>query len=68
MAPGALAGEVSVTRLFLKEQHVFHLPSFLNARNYPAFVAPEGNVFLIDVPVAGLQLLYEFAFGYGLAA
>ena len=53
---------------FSKKQHVFHLPSFLYARNYPAFVTPERNVLLVNVPVPGFQLLYEPAFGYGLAA
>ena len=50
--------------LFFKKQHIFHLPSSFNARHYFAFVAPEGDILFIDIPVSGLQLLQQFAFGH----
>ena len=50
--------------LLFKKQQIFHLPSPFNARNYLAFVTPERDILLIDIPVSGLQLLQQFAFGH----
>lgn len=41
--------------LLFKKQQIFHLPSPFNARNYLAFVTPERDILLIDIPVSGLQ-------------
>lgn len=46
-----------------KKQQIFHLPSPLDARNYLAFIAAEGNVLLVNIPVSGFQFLYQLAFG-----
>ena len=54
--------------LFFKKQHIFHLPSPLNARHYLAFVTPERNVLLIDISVTCLQLLDKSTLGYFLVA
>ena len=50
--------------LLFKKQQIVHLPSPFNARNYLAFVTPERDILLIDIPVSGLQLLQQFAFGH----
>ena len=50
--------------LLFKKQHIFHLPSPLNARNDLTFVTPERNILLIDIPVTCFQLLQQFAFGH----
>lgn len=52
----------------LQKQQIFHLPSPLDARNYLAFIAAEGNVLLVNVPVPGFQFLYQLAFGKVFAA
>ena len=49
--------------LLFKKQQIFHLPSPLDARNYLAFIAAEGNVLLVNIPVSGFQFLYQLAFG-----
>lgn len=54
--------------LLFKKQQIFHLPSSFNARNYLAFIAAEGNVLLVNVPVPGFQFLYQLAFGKVFAA
>ena len=54
--------------LLFKKQQIFHLPSPLDARNYLAFIAAEGNVLLVNVPVPGFQFLYQLAFGKVFAA
>lgn len=49
--------------LLFKKQQIFHLPSPLDARNYLAFIAAEGNVLLVNIPISGFQFLYQLAFG-----
>ena len=53
----------SLFHLLFKKQQIFHLPSPLDARNYLAFIAAEGNVLLVNIPVSGFQFLYQLAFG-----
>ena len=50
--------------LLFKKQYIFHLPSPFNARHYLAFVTPERNILLIDIPVSCLQFLQQFTFGH----
>lgn len=54
--------------LLFKEQHIFYLPSPLNTRHNLAFIAAEGNVLLVNIPVPGFKLLYQLAFGKVFAA
>ena len=54
--------------LLFKEQQIFHLSSPLNTRHNLAFIAAEGNVLLVNVPVSGFKFLYQLAFGKVFAA
>ena len=43
--------------VLFKKQHEFHLPSPFDARNHFSFIAPERDIFLVNIAVSRLQLL-----------
>jgi hypothetical protein len=47
----------SLFHLLFKKQHEFHLPSPFDARNHFSFIAPERDIFLVNIAVSRLQLL-----------
>ena len=49
----------SLFQLLFKKQHEFHLPSPFDARNHFPFIAPERDIFLVNITVARLQFLQQ---------
>mgnify|MGYP007101889291 CR=1 FL=1 len=45
-----------------KEQIILHLPSEFDGRHLSAMPATEGNIVIVDVPVATLNLAQESTF------
>lgn len=51
-----------------KEKVILHLPTELDGLHLPAMPTAEGNVIVIDVPVASLNLAQQSALGNFLRA
>ncbi len=45
------------------QQFKLFLPSSLDARHHLSLIASERDILLVDIPVAGFQLLDQLAFG-----